>query len=149
MLHRQRGKCVSGPQHFTPRHSLQGRSSDPEDLVHSPCACGLSRSAHVLEFRFSSRGVRRGSLREYFFPFGFAGKGRDTVSGLSFRSYWNQRSPLVYLLFCDSEDSWRPDHGFVAAAAAAVDAELMIVTSAPSFTPERTSPVSVAPRKVT
>lgn len=55
-----------------------------------------------LEFRFRSREVRRGFLREYF-PFGFTGKGRDTISSLSFRSYWNQRSPLVYLFFCDSE----------------------------------------------
>lgn len=40
------GMCVR-PSPLHAKALTPGRSSDPEDLVHSPCACCLSRSAHV------------------------------------------------------------------------------------------------------
>lgn len=40
------GMCVR-PSPLQAKALTPGRSSDPEDLVHSPCACCLSRSAHV------------------------------------------------------------------------------------------------------
>lgn len=100
MLHRRGNVCPALPTSRQGTHSgTQLRSRRPRSLTLRLLS---QQVGSRLEFRFSSREVRRGFLREYF-PFGFTGKGRDTVSGLSFRSYWNQRSPLVSLLFCDSE----------------------------------------------
>lgn len=105
----------SGPPHPSAKALTPGRSSDPEDLVRSPCTCGPSRSARVWNFALRSREVRRGfSARVFSRRLYGGGKSHATRPAYRSEAIRTKGRRLVYLSLCDSEALGAPIAAFIA-----------------------------------
>lgn len=99
VLHR-RGMCVR-PSPLHAKALTPGRSSNPEDLIHSPCTCCISRSAHV--WNSASAPERWDAVFcKNIFLLVLQGKEETPYPAYHLEAI-GTKGRLVYFFFCDSE----------------------------------------------